>query len=174
MTPTNTLQFTMKVLEAIKPDPEKRVFYYDLKYKNLCLAVNPKGTKTWFLYQSIDGRPERIKIGRFPAVNLVEAKRQWKKLQGRIANGENPNQDKRNLRSEPTLVQFFEVPFLVRYAKIKKKSWKADVSLFKNYLSPLANKRLSEINDAQVSRLHRRIGEDNGQVVANRAVQHRA
>jgi integrase len=138
--------------------------------QNLCLAVTPSGTKTWFLYHSINGRPERIKIGRFPAVALARAKRQWKKLQGRIANGENPNQDRRDHRAEPILGQFFDDSYLVRYAMIQKKSWQQDVRLFKNHLSPLADKRLSEITDAQVSLLHREIGNKSGQYVANRVV----
>jgi integrase len=170
MSPKNTLNFTMKNLSSIKPDPSKRIFYYDPNLENLAFAVNPKGTKTWFLYQWIDSRPERIRIGRFPLVSLSEAKRCWKTLQGRIAHGENPAQDKREQRSEPTLREFFEGSFLERYAKIQKKSWKQDVRLFKNYLSPLANRKLSQINDAQVSRLHRQVGSNNGQYVANRAV----
>jgi len=169
MTPKNTLHFTMKALEAIKPNPDRREFYYDLKYKNLCLAVNKMGSKTWFYYGSIKSRPERIRIGRYPEINLTEAKRRWKKLQGRIANGENPNQDKRDHRAEPTLKQFFEESFLERYAKIQKKSWEADVGLFRNHLTRIEKKRLSEVTDAQVSRLHRKIGADRP-VVANRTV----
>lgn len=170
MTPKNTLNFTMKALEAIKPNPERRMDYFDPRTKCLCFAVYTSGTKTWFFYGSIKNRPERIKIGRFPQIDLPTAKKRLKKIQGQIAMGANPNQAKRDLRAEPTLRQFFEESFMIRYARVQKKSWRQDEKLFKNYLSPLSSRKLSSITDAQVSRLHRKIGTDNGQVVANRAV----
>ena len=126
MTPKNTLNFTMKALEAIKPNPERRMDYFDPRTKCLCFAVYTSGTKTWFFYGSIKNRPERIKIGRFPQIDLPTAKKRLKKIQGQIAMGANPNQAKRDLRAEPTLRQFFEESFMIRYSRVQKKSWRQD------------------------------------------------
>jgi hypothetical protein len=61
-----------KLQEIPTPQPKdgsrKSCFdtYHDAKEKGLILIVTSGGAKTFYLYQKINNRPVRIKIGRFP------------------------------------------------------------------------------------------------------------
>jgi hypothetical protein len=50
-----------------------------------------------YIYQNrrINRRPERIAIGRFPDMAIQRARSEAQKLQGQIADGKNPAEDRR-------------------------------------------------------------------------------
>ena len=87
----NKLNFIKKSLEAL-PVPAKEVAtYHDTTKSGLKLLVRPTGIKTFVLYRKIQGKPERITIGRFPEVTIEQARKQVDILNAKIASGVNPN-----------------------------------------------------------------------------------
>lgn len=129
--------------------------------------MHPSGIKNFILYRKIKGRPERITIGRFPDITIENARKKVDEYNAKIANGVNPNQEKRVLRAEINLNDSFE-QYLERYAKIHKKSWQEDKNQFKRYLFPWSEKKLSAISNADIQKLHTQIGHENGHYAANR------
>ena len=106
--------FTKRALEAIKPTG-KLFTVKDEKTPGLVLMVTPAGAKTFYCYRWLAGRPERIKLGRFPAMTIEQARTKAAEVNGAIAKDHNPAQAKRAIRAEPTFADVF-----LRYLREKR------------------------------------------------------
>jgi integrase len=151
------------------PTNGKRVYYYDNKVPGLGIMIFPTGTKTFFLYKRVDGKPDKIKLGRFPDMHPEQAYNAAYKLMNEISDGINPNQQKKNLRSEMTFEDLFE-KYLNEYAKIRKSSWNEDLGYYNRHLTSLNNKRISDIQRSDIERLHNKIKDEKGVYAANRSL----
>src|SRR6478609_1533968 len=99
MANNTTINFTKTSLQNIPlPLPNKRAYYKDTQLKGLVLAVQPSGAKTFYVYKKIQGRPERIRLGGFPDLSVDQARKQGQIMLGQIAEGHNPQDEKRRLR----------------------------------------------------------------------------
>ena len=58
--------------------------------------------------------------------------------------------------------------FMERHAKVHKKSWKDDLSLYNRYLQPWKSRKLSTIRRADIQKLHAKIGKSGHPYGANR------
>jgi len=163
----NKFNFIKKSLEALKIPTKKVAVYHDTTKHGLKLLVRPTGIKTFVLYRKIQGRPERITIGRFPDVTIEQARKQVDILNAKIASGVNPNEEKRGLRHEMTIKGLFE-RYLERYAKIHKRSWQEDANQFRRYLKNWENRKLSSIRKSHIQKLHTEVGTTKGHYAANR------
>ena len=164
----NRINFTRKNIDAL-PSPEKRYTqYYDTRTPALILRVYPSGVKTFYLYRRVDGRPEYISLGKYPALYPEQARRQAAKLNAEIGAGKNPAAEQRNIRSEMTLGDLFE-RYLNNHAKQYKLTWRYDENMFRLYFSHWAERCISTIERREVQALHGRIGAESGEYQANRA-----
>lgn len=166
--PSKKFNFTKKAIAALPAAPSgRRQYYYDTKVRGLALAVTAKGTKSFQVYRSIQGRPERITLGRFPDLTVETARGLAEEVNCKIAKGENPAAQHRRVRAEGTLRELFDL-FIKLHATPHKKSWREDVAQFDRYGSPIASKKLSAIRRSDLQRLHLSIGRRNGHYAANR------
>ncbi len=163
----NRFKFTKRKLAAIEPE-QKATTYHDEETKGLKLIVTPTGTKTFYVYRKINGRPERIKIGNFPQTALEQATRLATKINAEITEGHNRNEVKRALRAEPTLDELF-----TRYAELCEQSGKLSLtnekSCYRNHLGHLGERKLSEIHKETIQALHTKISTKHP-VQANRVL----
>lgn len=167
---SNRINFTKRALEALPSAPAgKRIDYHDTKTQGLTLRVSASGTKTFSFFRRIDGKLERVTLGKFPAVTVEQARAEAAKLNGQVAKGINPAEEKRSMRQEITLAEHF-ADYLERHAKPYKKSWKSDDNNYRLYLADLGKRKLNSIKKADVQRLHARIGKDHGIYAANRTL----
>ena len=149
----NKISFTKKVLDKLPlPPVGKRVDYFDTTTNHLTLRVSHVGTKAFVLYRKIDGVAERITLGRYPAMSIIQARQMVAHHNGSIAVGNNPAEDKRSLRQESTLGEVFK-RYIVEYAKPHKKSWEIDVQRYNVHLVDWQNKKLSAIKKQHVQKL---------------------
>ena len=59
------VHLTKAAIDAFPPAPDgKRAYYHDTKVKGLVVSVTSKGVKSFMVYRWINGRPERITLGR--------------------------------------------------------------------------------------------------------------
>jgi len=152
------------------PVPEKgRRYTYDTKTPGLCVCVTAAGSRTFYLYRWLSGRPQRSRIGRYPDLSIEQARKEAQRLTGDMARGINPQDAKRAARQELTFGAVF-ADYMERYAKPYKKSWKQDQGQYDRYLKPLAGRKVSAITRADVQRLHSHIGREHGHYSANRAL----
>ena len=90
------LNFTKAALIKAPPAGKgKRDYHYDTKERGLILAVTDNGAKSFYLYKRIEGRPERVLLGRFPDISIENARTLAAQAKGRIAHGGNPQNDPR-------------------------------------------------------------------------------
>jgi integrase len=167
------LKFTKKSLLDIAPPVSgqgKTAAYYDTEEKGLMLLASAGGTKTFYLYTKVAGRPERIKLGRFPDLSVENARKQAAEHKASIIRGINPNTEKKKLRAETTFGELFH-EYMERYSKKHKKSWQYDEREVKKFLSTWFNRKLSSFTKQEIQRLHERIGEENGLYQANRLLE---
>lgn len=187
------INFTKTAIERL-PLPQKAwVFYTDEKTPNLTLGVGPSGIKTFYLYKRVPGQdsPERIKIGRFPEFSVEMARSHAMVLHGMFAKGQNPAEIKRAGRAELTLHELFQEYVRLYAIPHGIKTIEAQSQLFNVYLGKndgprkkharerskpegsvdWSAKPISNISHDDVIRLHHRLGEGAGKVVANRVIE---
>lgn len=161
------VNFTKKFIEELpSPLKSKRDYYYDNKIRGLALSITDKGTKTFIVYRKINGKPERITLGKFPDLSIENARNMAENANSLIAQGKNPN-EKKNVIQNYDLEKLF-IHYLEDHSKKHKKSWKNDQSLYDNYLINWKNKKISSIKKSDIEKLHAKIGTEHGKYSANR------
>ena len=116
--------FTKTYLEGLPPAPPgKRTWVYDAKVPGLAVQITATNTKSFYFYRWIDGHPEKLRLGAFPAMTVEQARQSATKALGEVALGNNPADTRRTSRAEWTLQNLFD-DYLERHAKPHKKSWK--------------------------------------------------
>jgi len=150
---SNSLNFTKEALQALPaPAAGKRAVYLDAKTTGLQIRVTDSGSKTFSVYRRIKGgQPERITLGRFPAMTIEQARKLAARVNAEIEEGANPAQIKRIKKGEPTFAELFK-EYGERHG-IKKRSWRTDQSIFANHLQSLAPLKLTAIKREAVSRI---------------------
>ena len=161
------IAFTKAALQRIAPPKQGRIYHYDTKTAGLAVCVTSGGSRTFYYYRKIDGRPVRVRIGTFPDLSVENARDAAKRLTLAVARGEDPQALKRAKATETTLGELFDY-WMTTHAGPHKKSASTDRQRWNAYLSQWSNRRLSSIKPADVRALHLRMKETP--YVANRAV----
>lgn len=165
------INFTKAALEkAAPPEKGKRDYYYDQREQGLVMAVTPGGSRSFYLYKRVEGRPERIYLGKFPDMSIENARKQAAKTKGTIASGKNPQTEKRAIRDEMTFAALFG-EYMEKYSKVHKRSWRYDEREVNKFLSHWFKRKISSITKSEVERLHVKTGKENGLYQANRLLE---
>ena len=62
------------------------------------LVLQPSGAKSWALRYRAAGKPAKLTLGVYPAIDLAKARRLAEDARGKIANGKNPAAEKKAVR----------------------------------------------------------------------------
>jgi integrase len=92
---------TAKGVDALKPDPAKRLEVPDGGMTGLYLVVQPTGGKGWAFRYRFSGKPSKLTLGRWPDVGLAEARRAAAEALEKIEAGTDPAEEKRAARPVP-------------------------------------------------------------------------
>jgi integrase len=164
------IKFTDRTLAAIPlPPAGKRTEYADTETDGLRLRVTSSGVKTFSLLRRIRNGPmERVTLGRFPDAYKTEgARTKAQQLNGIIADGANPAEVKRAHKGELTFAGLF-TEYLKRHAKVNKRTWREDEAKYRDYLAPLAKRKISRISREDAASIVRTITSAGHPIVANR------
>lgn len=165
------LNFTKRSLLALPlPSKGKREYYRDTIVKGLILDVRSSGSKSFYLYKFLNGKPERIFLGSFPDFSVENARDAATIHKSDIAKGKNPQEEKRKIRNEITFKELFS-EYMERYSKLHKKSWQYDEREVNKFLSHWFNRKLSDITKSEIRLLHEQIYKENGLYQANRILE---
>jgi integrase len=164
------INFTKAALVELLENFEERKLVYDTKQSGLIAELRSADSLSLFLYKKMDGRPRRYRLGRFPEITVDQARTECQKLIGRIANGENPADERRAARVEHTFGALFD-HWLESHAKLHRRTWPEDKRQFDQHLSHLRARRLSSISQSEVQSLHAKIGRARGKFLANRIIE---
>jgi integrase len=126
---------TARFCETVKV--EQRTDYQDELVRGLWFRVSPSGAKTWqAVYdRESDGRRQRIKLGRFPAMPLEKARTAALKVVTAVSEGEDPSEAKRARKAAMT-VEDLGALYIEKYAKRQKKTWAEDERLLRVEIYP--------------------------------------
>ena len=162
--------FTKAEIDSLPlPMNGKRDTYQDTKVSGLHLRISSTGIKTFSVFKRIKGgNPERITLGRYPDMTIDQARRKTMEINLVIADGRNPAEAKRKLKSELLFGELFE-EYLERHSKPKKKTWTEDLDKYRNHIEkPLGKRKLSEIDRAAISLIHSNVTKAGYPIAANR------
>ena len=167
---TNRFAFTKPAVEAL--EPRDRPYYaWDEDEHGLCVLVMPSGVKTFFYRYKVDGRSKRFRLGRFPDMSAAAAQRKTVIERGRVADGKDPVEAKRQSRTEMLLGELLKL-YMDDHLRLERKP-KAVVAaeqLKKDYLAPLVGLKLSDLNRKRVAEWHVRASQ-HSKSQANRALE---
>lgn len=98
-------------------------------------------------------------------MTVDQARRKAAEINSQILEGKNPADRLRLARAEMTLHDLF-IEYMERRGSLNRRPDKPQAT-YRLYLSDWDNRKLSAIRHAEVDRLHKKIGRENGQVTAN-------
>ena len=160
--------FTEAKIKAL-PCPESgRTWYYDTKASGLGVCKTAAGGCSFYFYKWIAGKPSRTVLGKWPAISVRQAQDAAREAMGKIAKGEDPGEDRRKKRREPTLADLWGHWLIHAEAHKKPVSVYEDKLKHNKYLKPWEPRRLGSIEKSDVQALHARVGRENGIYAANR------
>lgn len=86
------IKFTKEAIQRLKPadptynvDKDNRYTVGDTSTKGLCVRVGGTGIKVFFVYKKLNGKPKRIKVGRFPDLTVEKAQKKASNIIGEMS-----------------------------------------------------------------------------------------
>jgi integrase len=161
----NKRQLNNLMIERLQPK-DRPYLIWDTYQRGLAIRVEPSGHQSWKVIYSRHGRPRWYSIGRVDAIDLAAARKLAGKIMVRVADGEDPQADRKAERSSGT---FGELAILYRdHAKKENKSWQQADKLVNRYLLPKWSKLQSgSITRSDVKNL---IGKITAPILANQVL----
>ena len=86
---------TTKGIDALKPDPDKRIEIPDPGLSGLYLVVQPTGAKSWAVRYRFAGKPAKLTLGRWPVMTLAAARKAAGAAIEAVEHGNNPAAEKK-------------------------------------------------------------------------------
>jgi integrase len=188
----NKQQLSKQYIESLKPSPNmERVNYYDTKVNGLELSVTPTGIKTFSVLKWINGKTQRVGLGRYdgaavqspefdrdplcvlgnnPRLTIEQARILALATISELSSGRTPRELHRQNADEMTLGQLFE-EYMEKYAKDHCKSWKVMEECFERYLGDWKNRLVGSIKRTDVQMLVNKLAKERGKTTANRSLE---
>ncbi|MEM9308785.1 MAG: site-specific integrase [Pseudomonadota bacterium] len=91
--------FTTKYVEALKPDPVKRLELPDPALSGLYLIVQPSGAKSWAFRFRFAGKPKKLTLGKWPVMTIADARAACSKAVEEVEHGKDPSEAKKRTKA---------------------------------------------------------------------------
>lgn len=166
-----SLRLTRRAIDEL-PHPEAgQIFYRDTALPGFGLRVGTQ-SKVYFAEGQVNGRTRRATIGRADVFAPEIARKKALALLGEMAEGHDPNEQKRTERAadvtlERAFQRFFETRITLSPSTVD--SYQRTARL---YLKSWAKKPLTELTRQLVLKKHQDIAEKHGEVTANNTMRH--
>jgi integrase len=172
---SNHFSFTKRAIEALPIPAEGRDSYYDTHQPGLLLFVTSAGRQVFYYYAKVNGKPERVKIGRFPAVTVEQARTEAAQIAGKKMDLDNPIARRRNSRNAPSLQRVFDeyvaLPTRGKSKHPRSPRTTADYKWqFEKHLSSWAERKVNQITRQEIETHHNALAESSGRYMANRVL----
>ncbi len=118
------------------PTGARRVDFFDTAVPGFLLEVRCTGGKTFYQrYRDQSGRERQFKIGPAHVLTVSQARRKARSILAEAILGRDPQQEREERRSVPTLGEFVRDSYLP-YAKNVKRSWQTDETILRIHILP--------------------------------------
>ena len=165
------LKLTKKSIDALPHPASGQVFHRDSELRGFGICVGARD-KSYFVERQILGRTRRVTLGRFPVMQVEDARGKALEVLAAMARGENPVAEAKAARSGvPSVKQAF-----ANFFEGKPNLAEVTVSNYSRtptrYLKDWLNKPLDEITKEMVMARHRKISDEFGPPTANNVFRH--
>lgn len=145
------VKLTEKLLEHTHcPSHKRTINLIDTDTHGLIVELRANGTGTFYLrYNDLRGKRRHYRLGRTSGLSVADARKAAQRLNGQIAMGLDPQEDKTEHRATP-LVSSFVLESFLPYLRSYKRDWKSDWSLLKNHVLPA----IGDLHVDEVRRQH--------------------
>jgi len=124
------------VRRVICPSEFKKIDYFDTTMRGFMLEVRASGGKTYYQRYSDDrGRERQFKIGAADVLPLRQAKRKALQIKAQAILGSDPQRERQERRSIPTLSAFVAQRYLP-FVRTYKRSWQTDEIVLRVHVLP--------------------------------------
>jgi integrase len=150
------------------PKPSRGASYtYDSLAPSLAIRITAAGVRSFVVVKKINGKTQRITLGRFPGLRLDDARQGARRITGELAQGNDPVALLKAARARKvTLADLW--PAYLAHLKQRNRTWARDKERWETSVSPaLGRKALADIGRADCQALIDKIGL-NHPIAANR------
>jgi integrase len=132
------VRFSPTFVRNVQCPPElKKIDYFDAVTRGFLLEVRTSGGKTFYQRYSDDrGRERQYKVGSADVLTLRQARRRAIQIKAQAILGADPQQERLERRSIPTLRAFVDERYLP-FVKGYKRSWKTDETVLRVHILPM-------------------------------------
>lgn len=127
---------TKKLIDETPLPATGQTFLRDNEVIGLGICLSPGGARTFFWEGRIEGRVRRVTLGRFPELSVAGARVLAARTRVRVANGENPADERREQTKAPTFGTLVTA-FIEHHAKPHKRTWREDERRARKHLAGL-------------------------------------
>jgi integrase len=145
---------------SVCPAGARRVDFFDPNFPGFMLEVRASGRKTFYQrYRDSYGRERQFKIGSARFLTVFQARRKARAVVAKAILGSDPQKERQELRSIPTLSQFARESYLP-FAKNAKRSWRTDDTVLRLHILPeLGHITFDQVSDRNIAELLRQLRE---------------
>ena len=168
----NVVNFTKAALEAVPPAPVgRRTYYSDAKIRGLQMMVTDRGTKSFYFYKRINGKPYRDLLGSYPDLTPENARKKAQASAGKAAMGVDLRAERRaDKRLRVTLSDAFKAYKAAR-ASLKASTLYGYTRFMETAFAKWKDRPLVEITKDHVAKKHRDLGQEHGHAYADGAMR---
>jgi integrase len=156
-------------ISRLTPRANGNFIEYDTETKGFGVRVTPAGAKSFILtYRTRSHRQRRYTIGRHPSWSVSAARKVASELLLRVANGEDPLEDREAKRTAPTMAYLAECYVKEHLPTKRPRSQAEDRSMLNGHILPAMRAvKVADINHAAVQALQRKLTKAGKPIRAN-------
>ena len=165
-------QLTDKLIDRMPVPTNRRVVIHDLGVKELALKIEPTGTRTFFWYRTVNGKPCFKTIGSWPETPLTNARIEAQKLNvakttGVVSDATPFPEAKPAEKTFGEIAEQYVVDHVLARANRPDEAAKYTRWAIQKYLTPFLTRPPSEITRKEVVEYHAKLGREVGHSTAN-------
>ena len=133
------VQLTDKLLQSVRPPAAGRTELADAGCSGLVFRITAVGARSWsFRFRDAAGKQTRATIGEYPTITMKAARASARAMQGAVAAGGNPVEDKRAARTGAGAKTFgaLAARYLAEHAERHKRSHRRDARNLEMHVLP--------------------------------------
>lgn len=164
-------KLTKTFVDSIAPPSTGYALHLDTELKGFGVRVTATGVKSFYLEKRINGKPRRIKLGRYGDMTPELARKEAIKLAGRIASGDDPLAERARSKLESKkLADAFE-DYISR--RTLKSQTVFDIRrCMKEVYADWLNKPMLQLTGDMIVKRHQKYGAEHSEARANLAMRY--
>lgn len=164
------IHLTKRSIDAIPPVASGQILYRDATLSGFGLRVGTQ-SRVFFAEGQVARRTVRVTIGKYGPLSPEAARKRALKVLGEMAEGRNPNGERKAKQASAMTVRDAFDDFFERrpLAPTSTENYRRSIDI---YLKDWVGKPIGEISRRMVLDLHRKISDENGPIMANGVFRH--